>query len=110
LVIVDTNIIIKRVKNRQEITENITEISAIEYPPILNYDKFKGHIYLLERRDIITAIELQRKLREMGLPKGVADLLIAAISINRNEKLVTMDENFLDIAKISRLNIELLKD
>ena len=32
MVIIDTNIIIKRVKNKQEITENITEISAIETP------------------------------------------------------------------------------
>ena len=107
---IDTNIIIKRVKNKEEIAENITEVSVIEYPPILGYKNFRGRIHLIERRDIAKAIELQRKLRRRGLPKGIADLLIAAICINRNEKLVTMDENFLDIAKVSNLNVELLKD
>lgn len=110
MVVIDTNIIIKRVKDKQEIKENITEISIIEYPSILNYNKFKGRIYLLERKDIIKAIELQKKLRKIGAPKGVADLLVAAICINRNEKLLTTDKDFLDTSKIFELDIELLDE
>jgi len=110
LVVIDTNIIIRRVKNEEKIPENITEISIIEYPPILSYENFEGKVYLIERRDIIKSIELQKKLRRIGLPKGVADLLIAAICINRKEKLLTTDKDFLDIAEISELNVELLDE
>ena len=58
--------------------------------------------------DIELAINLQIKLRKLGKPKPIADLLIAAICINRNEELITKDKDFLDIAKVSDLKVKLV--
>jgi len=58
--------------------------------------------------DIKLAINLQIKLRKLGKPKPIADLLIAAICINRNEELITRDKDFLDIAKVSDLKVKLV--
>ena len=41
--------------------------------------------------------------------KGFADLLIAAICMNRNERLVTMDSDFKDIAGASDLEVEIIE-
>jgi len=58
--------------------------------------------------DIKLAINLQIKLRKLGRQKPIADLLIAAICINRNEELITRDKDFLDIAEISDLKVKLV--
>ncbi|WP_290726625.1 PIN domain-containing protein [Archaeoglobus sp.] len=44
----------------------------------------------------------------MGKAKTFADLLIASICINRNEELITKDEDFLDIAKVSDLKVKMI--
>jgi predicted nucleic acid-binding protein len=36
----------------------------------------------------------------IGKPLGASDLLIAAVCLNRNEELVTMDEDFLVIREV----------
>ena len=64
---------------------------------------------VIERKDILLSIELQRRLRKIGKPKPFADLLIASICINRREELITRDEDFLDISKISNLRVKLIK-
>jgi predicted nucleic acid-binding protein len=46
---------------------------------------------LIQKKDILLALELQIKLRKTGKPKGLSDLLIAAISINRQEELLSSD-------------------
>lgn len=91
------------------IRENIAEVSVIEYPSILNYDKFHGKIHLIQRGDILLALEMQIKLREAGKPKGLSDLLIAAISINRQEELLSSDEDFEGIMKICGLKLKIVK-
>ena len=48
-------------------------------------------------------------LLKLGKPKGFADLLIAAICISRREKLLSKDKDFLDIARISELEVEILE-
>jgi len=109
LAILDTSIIIEKLKNNEQISDNITEVSAIEYPPILSYGKFNGKIFLIQRKDVLLALELQIKLRETGKPKGLSDLLIAAISINRQEELLSSDEDFEDIVKICNLKLKIVK-
>lgn len=42
MAILDTSIIIDKLKNNEQISDNITEVSVIEYPPILSYAKFSG--------------------------------------------------------------------
>lgn len=105
MTILDTSILIKRSKRRKEITEDVTEVSIVEYPPLLEYGKFNGNILLIDREDMLLAVELQRNLRKLGKPKGFADLLISAICINSQEPLKTDDKDFRDIAKVSRLQL-----
>ena len=85
---------------RETVNENITSITLIEYPPIGNYERFKGRIYFIDEEDQIQAIRLQVNLRALGCPMSVGDLLIAAICINRDETLLTKDEDFLVIQKV----------
>ena len=106
--IIDTNIAIDRFKKKEEIRENITIITAIEFPPILSYDRFHGTVYTIKPEDQVLAIRLQRLLRQIGKPKSVPDILIASICINRNEELITKDEDFLDIAKVSSLRVRIV--
>jgi len=75
----------------------------------LEYRHFTGDVIFPKIKDFFTAYKLQEKLLKLGKPKSFADLLIAAIRVNRQEKLVTKDEDFLDIAEISTLNVEIIK-
>ncbi len=106
--IIDTNIVIERFKAKEEIHENITIITAMEFPPILSYAKFYGTVYTIRPEDQVLAIKIQRKLRIIGKPKSVPDLLIASICINRNEELLTKDKDFLDIARVSKLKVKIV--
>jgi len=63
------------------------EVTVLEYPPIPAYKGFTGSIVLVERRDWRLALELQIRLRRVDGPKGLADLLIAAVAINRGGEL-----------------------
>ncbi len=98
--ILDTSSLIDRVKAGRKISENITIVTALEYPPIINYEKFHGEIFFVTYEDQIMAFTLQKRLREAGKPLSVGDLLIASICINRRETLVTKDKIFKDVAEI----------
>ena len=109
MVVLDTSIVIERVKKREEINENITAITFVEYPKIVYYKKFYGKILFPDIDDFILAHKLQNKLVSIGEAKTFADLLIASICINRNDELLTKDEDFLDIAKVSNLRVRIIK-
>ena len=109
MTIVDTSIVIRRIKNREPIYEDITVVTLIEYPFVLDYEGFKGSILFPTTRDYYLAYEIQRRLARKGKMKGFADLLIAAIAINNGEELVTSDEDFSDIAEVSPLKLRLVK-
>jgi predicted nucleic acid-binding protein len=104
--IADTNVIIDRHKSGEDIPENISIVSSTEFPPILESEFFEGEIYTLTSEDQVLAIKLQKKLRDRGDPVPAPDLLIAAAAINRDEKVVTNDEDFKQISSVSRLEIE----
>ncbi|BAD86184.1 predicted nucleic acid-binding protein, containing PIN domain [Thermococcus kodakarensis KOD1] len=108
MVVIDTNIVIRRVKAGEEIRENITEVTVVEYPPVITYRKFHGEVLLITRRSIATAVELQRRLRKIGRPKQFADIMIAAICITNGEKLITHDSDFKDIREVSELDVEVV--
>ncbi len=40
MVVLDTSVIIERVKRKEEIRENITAVTFVEYPKIVYYKKF----------------------------------------------------------------------
>lgn len=105
LTILDTSVVIDRIRRRMRIDEMVTVVTLAEFPSILEYAKFQESIIYPTRDDMDLAVELQLKLRGRGRPKPFSDLLIAAIYINRNEELVTKDKNFHDIAEVSNLKI-----
>ncbi|MFA4639989.1 type II toxin-antitoxin system VapC family toxin [Pyrococcus kukulkanii] len=108
MVILDTNIVIERVKNRQEINENITGVTFVEYPAIVRYKRFYGNILFPTFEDILLTHNIQISLLKIGKPKPFADLVIASICINNGEELVTRDSDFLDIAEVSDLKLKFI--
>lgn len=108
MAVIDTNLVIEKVRKNEDIKENVTEVTIAEFPPIMDYKKFYGKVLIVERDDILLSIELQRRLRTIGKPKSFSDLLIASICINRNEELITKDMDFLDIAKVSNLKVRII--
>lgn len=104
--IVDTNVIIDRYRSDEEIPENISIVSSIEFPPVLESDLFEGEVYTLTSEDQVLAVKFQRKLRSEGKAVPAPDLLIAAVAINRDEKLVTNDEDLEQISSVSELDTE----
>jgi len=97
------------IRMSMEITDDITVVTLVEFPPILEYAGFKGQIIIPSVEDYFTAYRLQKKLRQLGKPKSFPDLLIAAICINRGEELVTKDEDFLDISAMSELKLRFMQ-
>ncbi len=110
--ILDTSSVIARVRKGLEIRENTTSITLIEFPPLRRYEKFRGVVYFLTLEDQLKASIIQERLRTIGKPMSAADLLIAAICLNRNEELLTMDEDFLSIRDVEhsfRVTVERTK-
>jgi len=101
-------VVIDRVKGKMKIDEDVTIVTLVEFPSLLEYVKFQGNVIYPIRSDLDLAVELQRKLRNTGKPKPLSDLLIAAICINRNEELLTKDRDFQEIADISNLKVKVV--
>jgi len=74
----------------------------VEFPPVLKYSKFSGRVIYPMQRDYETAYQLQKNLGRLGdlNPKPFSDLLIASMCLNREEELITSDEDFRDISNI----------
>ncbi len=106
--VLDTSVLIDKIRRGEVIQENITEITVLEYPPVLKYPKFYGRIYYLKRSDLNLALKIQINLRKIGAQKSIPDILIASICINRKEELITKDKDFLDIAEVSDLKVKVI--
>ena len=108
MTILDTSIVIDRVRERKPITEDITVVTLVEYPRIVYYKYFQGNVIFPVEQDYFTAHKLQLQLLERGQPQAFADLLVASIALNRGERLITRDQDFRVIAKAaSELGYEL---
>jgi len=108
LVVLDTGVVLDRVKLKKEVPENVTVVSVVEWPPLLKYAKFRGKVYYPRLEDFRVAYETQERLYRVGKMMGFADLLLASICVSRNEKLVSNDSDFKNIAEVSDLNVELI--
>ncbi len=106
MVILDTSIVIERVRRKEEISEGITIVTVVEFPRVLEYKGFRGTIYFPEPEDFWLAYDIQRKLCKVGKAKSFADLLIAAICIREDDVLITKDRDFADIAEVSQLKVK----
>jgi len=109
VVVLDTSVIIDRIRKREEILENITVVTFVEYPKIVLYKKFNGNVIFPTEEDYILAHRIQLKLVKVGKTKPFADVLLASICINRDEELITRDRDFLDIAEVSDLKVKLVQ-
>jgi len=99
LTILDTSIVIDRVRENKPINEDITAVIFVEYPRIIYYKYFYGGIIFPIKNDFVLAHRIQLELLKMGKPQAFADLLVAAIAVNRDEELVTRDTDFTHISK-----------
>ncbi len=94
MTILDTSIVIERVRDKKPISEDITAVTFVEYPRIIFYKYFYGGIIFPIRDDFILAHKIQLELLRAGRQQAFADLLVASIAVNRNEELVTRDRDF----------------
>ncbi len=94
MTILDTSVVIDRVRMRKPIYEDIAVVTFIEYPRIIYYKHLHGGVVLPIKYDYILAHRLQLQLLKLGKPQAFSDLLIASIAINRDEELVTYDRDF----------------
>jgi len=101
MTILDTSIVIDRVKLRKRINEDITVVTFIEFPKIIYYKYFYGGVIFPIRQDFILAHKLQLELLKIGKPQAFSDLLVAAIVINRDEELITRDQDFKHISGVA---------
>ncbi len=69
----------------------------MEYPRIIFYKYFYGGIIFPIRDDFILAHRIQLELLKIGKPQAFADLLVAAITVNRDEELATRDKDSIHI-------------
>ena len=74
----------------------ITVFTVLEHPPAANY----FDVVLPEVRDYARAADLAIALRRNGTPIGAVDVMIAAMCINRNAKVVTKDRDFLVVREV----------
>lgn len=73
-----------------------TIFNIIEYPPAA-----KGSRILFPRKgDYLKALEIVVKLREVRKPTPAIDVLIAAMCIRRDLRLLTKDRHFLFIKEV----------
>ena len=102
MTIFDTSMVVSRVKLRKPINEDITVVTLVEYPRIIYYKHFYGGVIFPIRQDFILAHKLQLELLKIGKPQAFSDLLVAAIALNRDEELVTHDQDFKYISDVAK--------
>jgi len=80
--------------------EVATIFNLLEYPPAINFLK---EIIFPINEDYLRALEIIIKLRRIGKPLPLVDVLIAAIALRCNYKIITKDEHFLTIKEVEPL-------
>lgn len=83
--ILDTSLIIGRVKNGEEIKEDITSFSLVEFPEIKYYSKFHGNVVFSTPEDYRRASETQEEFKKRGKPLSAVDLLVATICVRKGK-------------------------
>lgn len=83
--ILDTSVVIKEKEGV------ITIFSLIEFPPS---SKKNFEIIFPDMEDYAKATDIASELRKRGRLIGAVDILIAAMCLNREAKLITKDQDF----------------
>jgi len=74
-----------------------TVLNIIEYPKSL---KWVTKVIYPDKKDLDKAIQLMRKLLQIGKPVSAIDVIIGSICINREFELLTKDKDFVHIKKV----------
>ncbi|AKG91523.1 putative nucleic acid-binding protein, contains PIN domain [Geoglobus ahangari] len=131
--ILDTSALIRILRDRdffEELSARISE--SIRITSITAYELQRGALYLMlkkgrdyewnqiaallseieilpfTQRDSEISARIWAKLRENGLEINDADIMISAIAIRENEKLLTLDRDFEIIGRFLELEVEIL--
>ncbi|MEM1990453.1 MAG: type II toxin-antitoxin system VapC family toxin [Candidatus Bathyarchaeia archaeon] len=102
MTILDTSVAVERAKSRRPINEDITAVTLVEFPRIVYYKLFSGRVIFPIRHDFVLAHRLQLGLLELGKPQALSDLLVASIAINREEELITRDQDLEVISNVAK--------
>ncbi len=132
--IFDTSIVLQVLKDRsffESLREKINE--EVKITSITAYELLRGAAYIKLRygrdyeynlvRNFVNDIEILpftsrdsevsamiwAKLRERGYEVSDADIMISAISIREEEKLITLDRDFEYIRNVAELDVDILK-
>ena len=132
--IFDTSIVLQVLKNRsffESLREKINE--EVKITSITAYELLRGAAYIKLRygrdyeynlvrsfvedieilpftsRDSEVSAMIWAKLRERGYEVSDADIMISAISIREEEKLITLDRDFEYIRNVAELDVDILK-
>jgi len=98
----DTSSLINAYKQRKQLRGYTTILNVVEFPKLL---ELKLTVIYPSKSDYNLAIKLSKDLLKIGKPIPAIDIIIAAVALNRNMKLVTTDNHFVAIQKI-RLGFE----
>lgn len=133
--ILDTSAILRILRDRsffEKLKDRIDE--DVKITSITAYELLRGAAYIKLRhgreneielvRDLVKSIEvlpfdmrdaeisaaIWARLKEKGYEVNDADVMIAAICVRENEKLLTLDEDFELIRAVTELDAEILED
>jgi len=95
--IYDTSSLINAYKQRKRLTGYTTIFNIVEFPKILD---FKLTVLYPSKSDYNLAIKLSKDVLRIGKPLPAIDIIMAAMALNRNMKLVTSDKHFAVIREI----------
>ena len=96
-ILYDTSSLINVYKQRKQLSGHTTILNVVEFPKLL---ELKLTVVYPSKHDYDLAIKLSKDLLKIGKPIPAIDILIAAVALNRNMKLVTTDNHFAIIRKI----------
>jgi len=96
-VLYDTSSLINAYKQRKQLAGYTTIFNVVEFPKIL---EFKLTVIYPSKSDYNIAIKLSKDLLRIGKPIPAIDLMVAAMALNRDMKLVTSDGHFAVIQEI----------
>jgi len=90
-ILYDTGSLIKAYKKRKRLMGYTTILNVVEFPKLL---ELKLTVIYPSKSDYNIAIKLSKDLLKIGKPIPAIDIIVAAVALNRNMKLVTTDNHF----------------
>jgi len=96
-ILYDTSSLINAYRQRKQLAGYTTIFNVVEFPKILEY---KLTVIYPSKSDYNLAIILSKDLLRIGKPIPAIDVMVAAIALNRDMKLVTSDSHFAAIEEI----------